>query len=125
MTWRSSLQRSERPLREPRYLSRVSAAYRRRDIGACAAATERPARPGVTSRGPRSVAEERQRDVDIALQRLLDGRPRFFAAYQRLPRVQVLWFVKVAAGDVREVLEAGHGKQIVAVGRLPYIHQIR
>ena len=41
------------------------------------------------------------------------------------PRVrEVLRFVEIAVGDVRVVLQARHREQIVAVARLPYVHQI-
>ena len=53
------------------------------------------------------------------------GGPTLLAPQQRLPRVEVLRLVEVAVGDVRVVLQARHRKQIVAVGRLPHVDQLR
>src|SRR5262245_50800031 len=76
------------------------------------------------SRSPRSVAEERESDIDVGAERRAHGWPVLLGAHQRLPRIEVLRFVKVAVGDVRKVLEAGYREQIVAIAGFPYIDEI-
>src|ERR1041384_90145 len=82
---------------------------------------------GVTStlRRPGPVAEQRQRDIDVAAQRLTDGRPALLAAHQRLPRVEVLRLVEVAVGDIREVFHARDREEVVAVGGFPHVDEVR
>src|SRR5262245_38790189 len=78
----------------------------------------------IASRGPGAVAVQRQCDVDIPAQRVPDCRPLLFTPDERLPRVQMLRFVEVAAGDIRVMLEAGHREEVVAIGRFPHVDQI-
>src|SRR5439155_26713063 len=61
--------------------------------------------------------------VQVRAQRVGDGLPVLLATQQRLPRVQVLRLVKVAAGHVRIVLEAGDREEVVAIGRLPDVDE--
>src|SRR6267143_51122 len=75
-------------------------------------------------RGPGSVAVQREGDIDIRPQRARDIVPVLLAPEQRLPRVQMLRLVEVAVGDVRVVLQARDGKQIVAISCLPHINQV-
>src|SRR5262245_13286784 len=74
---------------------------------------------------PGLFSVERQRDIDVGSQRLADGRPVLVASHERLPGVEMSRLVKVAIGHVRVMLEAGHREQIVAIGSLPDVDEVR
>jgi hypothetical protein len=71
------------------------------------------------------VAIERERDVAVDPDAVLDRFGILLAIEERLPRVDVLRLVEIAAGDEGQFFQADRIEDIVAVGDLPGVEQRR
>ena len=75
------------------------------------------------SSSPAMIAVEREGDIAVHADAMLDRLGLFLAIEHRFPGVDVLRFMEIAAGNEGQFLEADGIKNIIAVGNFPCVEQ--